>query len=40
MQERNRPYQKLPLMRFSGGNVEVEKRPLTVYEQLGGGESP
>lgn len=30
-------YQKLPLMDFSGGDIQVEKRSLDVYEQLGGG---
>jgi len=40
MQERYRPHQKLPLMNFSGGDVEVEKRSLTVYDQLGGGRKP
>ena len=33
------PYRKLPLMDFSGNDdVEVEKRSLTVYENLAGGE--
>jgi hypothetical protein len=35
-EEGSRPYQKLPLMDFSGGDVQVEKRALEVYEQFGG----
>ncbi|GCC11860.1 integrase core domain protein [archaeon] len=37
MEEGRKPYQKLPLMNFSGGDVQVEKRSLDVYERLGGG---
>ena len=37
MEEGRTPYQKLPLMNFSVETVEVEKRPLDVYEQIGGG---
>ena len=37
MAEGCRPYQKLPLMNFSGENVDVERRSLDVYEQIGGG---
>jgi transposase len=36
IREGGRPYQKLPLMNFSG-DMEVEKRSLDVYDQLGGG---
>lgn len=31
------PYQKLPLMNFSGEDIDVEKRSLDVYDQIGGG---
>lgn len=30
-------YQKLPLMNFSGEDIDVEKRSLDVYDQIGGG---
>jgi hypothetical protein len=35
-EEGSRPYQKLALMDFSGGDVQVEKRSLEVYERFGG----
>jgi transposase len=37
LEEGRTPYQKLPLMNFSVENIEVEKRSLDVYEQMGGG---
>jgi len=36
LEEGRTPYQRLPLMSFSGGDIEVEKRSLDVYEQMGG----
>jgi hypothetical protein len=37
LMEGRTPYQRLPLMNFSVETVEVEKRPLEVYEQIGDG---
>jgi len=37
LKEGRTSYQKLPLMNFSGEDIDVEKRSLEVYDQIGGG---
>lgn len=36
LKERRTSYQKLPLMNFSGGDIDVEKRSLDIYDEIGG----